>query len=198
MDNKPPVTVQNKSEVGFEHQLQHLFKVDNFRKLNILHKQLPALQPGGSDLGHTVSMQHIATSTEGMRVAFMNNTNQCHINTKARNRLTTFGEKYPHLLDCVLKLNDVDNEEDLPIIWHQMANWKRDSEPLFTLLQTQVTSDAAYYGVLPMCVSVSHELSLKNFKLGDDKNTSKIDTGILTFTVTPPGATSVEATTRQE
>ena len=92
----------------------------------------------------------------------------------------------------------MDNEEDLPIIWHQMANQKRDSEPLVTLLQEQVTSDAAHYGVLPMCVSVPHKLAPKNFKLGGDKKSSKIGTVILPFMVTPPGATSVEAIARQD
>ena len=126
----------------------------------------------------------------------MNNINQRCIDVKTRNRQKTFGEKYPHFLNRDLKLCDVDNEEDLSIIWHQMANGKRDSEPLVTLLQVQVTSDASHYGVLPMCVSVPHIMSLENFKLGGNKNSSKINTRILPFTVTPPEATSVEAIAR--
>ena len=65
-------------------------------------------------------------------------------------------------------------------------------------MQVQFEQETAYFGKLPMCVSVAHELSLKNFKLGDDGKSSKIDTGILPFAVTPPGATSVEATARQD
>ena len=49
-----------------------------------------------------------------------------------------------------------------------------------------------------MCVSVPHKLSLKNFKLGGEENSSNINTGILPFTVTPSGATFAEATTRQD
>ena len=64
MDSNPPVIVQDKSEVGLEHQLQRLFKVDNACKIHILYKQPPALQPGGLDLGHTVSIQNIAASTK--------------------------------------------------------------------------------------------------------------------------------------
>ena len=42
-----------------------------------------------------------------------------------------------------------------------------------------------------------HELSLKQFQLGGDKNNSKIDSGILPFMVTPPGATSEKAAFHQ-
>ena len=197
VDNHPPVTVQDKNEIGMEHQLQ-MFKVDNSPKINVLHKQLPALQSGGSYLGHPVSMQSIAASTEGMRIAFVNNTNQRRIDVETRNRPTTFGEKYPHFLDHFLKLCDVEREEDLPVIWHQMANQRRDSELFVTLLQTKVASEVVYFGQLPMCTSVPHKLSLKNFKLDGNKNNSNIDTGYLPFTVIPTGATLIEATTRQD
>ena len=116
VDNHPPVTVHDKSEVGFEHQLQRLFKVDNSRKLNIFYKQLTALQPGGPDLGHAVSMQNIMESLEEVRVAFVNNMNHRCIDIETRNSPTTFGERYSHFFDRVLKLCDVEREEDLPAI----------------------------------------------------------------------------------
>ena len=105
-----------------EHNLQHTFKVGNLRKLHILYKQLPSLHPGGSDLGYAVSMQTIAASTKSLRATFVNNTNQHRIDAETRNRPTTVGEWYPHHLDCILKLCNVESEEDMPVIWHQMAN----------------------------------------------------------------------------
>ena len=86
----------------------------------------------------------------------------------------------------------------MPIIWHQMANRKRDGEPLVTLMQTQVDIESTQFGKLAMTISVPHELSLKNFKLGGNENNSKIDSGILPFMVTPLGATSDEAAAHQD
>ena len=121
-DNNPPVTVEDKSEVGVEHNLQPIFKVNNSRKLHILYEQLSSLQPGGSDLAHAVSIQNIAASTESLRAAFMNNTNQRRVDAETRNKPTTVGERYPHRLDHILKLCNVESEDDLPVIWHHMAN----------------------------------------------------------------------------
>ena len=74
-----------------------------------------------------------------------------------------------------------------------MANRKRDGEPLATLMRTQVGLKADHFGQTPPSVSVPQELSLKQFRLGEDENNYKIDSGILPFMVTPPGATSEEA-----
>jgi len=115
-DNNLPVTVQDNSEVGVEHNLQRIFKFSSSRKKHILYKQIPSFQLGVSDLGHAVFMQNIAAFTEGMRVAFVNNTNQCWIDAETRNRPTTVGEQDPDHLDCILKLCNVETEEDLPII----------------------------------------------------------------------------------
>ena len=104
-------TARHRPRQEWSHFGTRLFKVNNTCKIIILHKQLSAL---GSNLGHTVSMPNIAT--EGTRVALENNMNQCFINDETRNRPITFGERYPHLLDYVLKLCDVEKEEDLPII----------------------------------------------------------------------------------
>ena len=76
-----------------------------------------------------------------------------------------------------------------------MANRKRDGEPLATLMRTQVGLKADHFGQTPPSVSVPQELSLKQFRLGEDENNYKIDSGILPFMVTPPRATSEEAAT---
>ena len=103
---------------------------------------------------------------EGVRVAFMNNTNQHFNDVEERKKATTIREKNPHFLDCILELCDVENEEDLPAIWNQMVNLKRGSKPRITLFQTEASKEATHFRQIPMCVSVPQELSLKNFKLG--------------------------------
>ena len=135
---------------------------------------------------HAVSMQNIAASTEGMRVAFVNNTNQHQIDAETRNRPTTNGDRYPHHLDRILKL------------CNEMANQKRDGEPLATLMQMQVGLESAYFGKITMPISVPHKLTLKHFKLSGNEKKSKIDSGIFPFMVTPPGAMSKEAAFRQD
>ena len=155
-DNHPPVTVQDETEVGLIHNRQRMSKVDNSRRSNILYKQLPSLQPGGSDLGSVVAMQNIAVSTEQFRVAFDRNTHQRRLDAEEKKKPTTIGERYPHHLDRILKLCNVEREEDLPIIWQQMANRKREGEPLVALLQTQVGVQSVHLGKTAMMVTVSH------------------------------------------
>ena len=58
--------------------------------------------------------------------------------------------------------------------------------------------ESHYYKLLPVCISVHHEMALKNFKFCGDTNSTNIDTVLLPLTVTPPGATSVEGATRQD
>ena len=84
-------------------------------------------------MGSVVAMQNIAASTEGFRVAFSRNTHQHCINAEEKKKPTTVGERYPYQVDSILKACNVEREEDLPTVWLQMANCKRDGEPLFTL-----------------------------------------------------------------
>ena len=65
-------------------------------------------------------------------------------------------------------------------------------------MQTQVGIEIVHFGKLAMTVSVPHELALKHFKIGGDKKNSKINSGSFPFMVTPPGATSEEATVYQD
>ena len=111
---------------------------------------------------------------------------------------TTVGEKYPDKLDQLLKLNNVTAEEDLPPIYHTMANRKRDGESLLVSLQGKVRIEATALDIIPMRIGVHHETALKHFEFAGDENSSNINTGLLPMTITPPGATSCQAMARQE
>ena len=117
-----------------------------------------------------------------------------------RNKPTTIGQRYPHFLDRILKLFNVNSENDLPPVWQMMANLKRGGEPLATLTKTQagIKADHLELEHTHPSISVPMELSLKNFKLGGIENFSNIDLGILSFMVTSPGATSEEGVYRQD
>ena len=67
---------------------------------------------------HVTVQDKSAASTRGTRVVFVHNKSKHLIDADPRNRSTTFGERYPHFLDRVFKLCDVEREEDLPVIWH--------------------------------------------------------------------------------
>lgn len=81
-------------------------------------------------------------------------------------------------------------------MWHPMANWTKDDESLLVDIQGQVTVEANVFNILPMRVGVHHENALKNFEFSGDENNFNINTGLLPLTLTLPGATLVQATTR--
>ena len=197
-DNNPPVTVQEQAEVGLIHTRPRMIKVDNARRSNILHQQLPALSPSGSDLGNSVAaIQNIAISTEGLRTEFARNTNQRRLDVEERKKPTTIGDRYPHQRDRLLKACNVEEETDLPEVWTQMANRKRDGEQVLTMLQTQVTIEATHFGKPAMKVTIAHQEALKSFSFNGDGIPSNIASGFLPFMCIPPGGTSNEATIRQ-
>ena len=154
-DNHPPDTVQDQTEVGLIHTRPWMSKVDNARRTNILHRQLPALSSSGSDLGSSVAaLTNISVATEGLRTSLDRSMVQRRLDIVEKKKPTSVGDKYPHQLDCILKAAGAEREEDLPEIWRQMANRKRNGEPLFSMLQTQVSKEAAYFGQPAMRVTV--------------------------------------------
>ena len=78
-----------------------------------------------------------------------------------------------------------------------MANQKRDGESVLTMLQTQVSMEAAYFGKPAMRVTIAHQEALKSFSFNGDGIPSNIASGFLPFMCIPPGGTSNEATIRQ-
>ena len=197
-DNRPPVMIQDQLEVRLIHTQPRMSKVNNTRRTNILHRQFPSLSSSGSDLGSSVAaIQNVATSTEGLRTALNRNMNQRRLDIKEKKKPTSVGDKYPHQLDCILKATGMEREEDLPEIWQQMANWKRDSKPLFSMLQTQVSKEVAYFEQPTIGVTVIHENALKSFTFDGDSIPSNIVSGFLPFMMIPSGGTSNEATAHQ-
>ena len=85
----------------------------------------------------------------------------------------------------------------MPEIWRQMANRKRNGEPLFSMLQTQVSKEANHFEQPAIKVIVSHDNTLKSFKFDGDGNPSNILSGFLPFMMIPPGGTSNAATARK-
>jgi len=120
VDNNPPVTVQDQTEVGLIHTRPRMFQVANARREHILHRQLTALRSGGSDLANSVAaIQNIAVSTEGLRTDVARNTNQRRLDAERRTRPATISDRFPHQRDRLLRACNVEEEADLPELWPQ-------------------------------------------------------------------------------
>ena len=197
-DNHPPVTVQDQAEVGLLHTRPRMIKVNNARRINTLHQQLPSLSLSGSDLGNSVAaIQNITISTKGLQNNFFRNMNQRRLDTEKRKKPTTIGERFPHQRDRLLKACNVEVEEDVPEVWGQMAKHKREGEPVFTMLQTHVTIEATQLRKPTMRVTIAQQEALKTFCFNGEDNPSNITSGFLPFMCIPPGGTSNEASARQ-
>ena len=123
VNNDPPVTVQEPSEVGLIHARPRMIMVDNAWRASILHRQLPALSPSGSDLGNSVAaLTNISISTEGLRTSLDRSMNQRRLDIVEKAKPTSVETKFPYQFDSILKATGVEREVDLPEIWHQMAN----------------------------------------------------------------------------
>ena len=119
-DNNAPVTVQDSTEVGLIHTRPRMSKVDNSRRINILHRQLPALSSNGSDLGNSVAaLTNISVATEGLRTSLDRSMVQRRLDIVERKKPTSVETKYPHQFDCILKATGMEREEDLPEIWRK-------------------------------------------------------------------------------
>ena len=115
-NNHAPVTVQDSTEVGLIHTRPRMSKVDNSRRINILHRQLPALSSNGSDLGNSVAtITNIVNATEGLRTSVDRSMTQRRLNIVERARPTSVETKFPHQFDCILKATGVEREEDVPV-----------------------------------------------------------------------------------
>ena len=68
---------------------------------------------------------------------------------------------------------------------------------VLTMLQTQVSMEAANSRKPAMRVTIVHEQALKTFMFDGDGIPSNITSGYLPFMMIPPGGTSNEATARQ-
>ena len=167
--NNVPVTLQDDTDLGVNPPLR-LFDVINHRQQTILYVQLPALCPGtGGQFEATSALQDVSHAISKMRFAVVEDKNHLCIDAEDQRRPKTITERYPSQHDCILKLNHVDDEKDLPPIWHQMANWKKDGESLLMSLQNQVMLTANHYDKKAFRLKVYHKSALENFEFAGDK-----------------------------
>ena len=161
--------------------------------------QLPALQPGrGGPSEATTALRDASHAISEMRFAVVADKDQRRIEAEDRRKPKTIKDRFPTQHDRILKLNNVTDEEDLPIIWHQLANRKRDGESLLVSMQNQVTITSNFYDKKAFRVKVHHETSLKNLEFAGDEINTNITTSLLLLTITPSGSTSLYSLTRQE
>ena len=133
-----------------------------------------------------------------MRFAVVADKDQRHLKAEDRWKPKIIKDKFPTQHDCILKLNNVTNEEDLPSIRHQMANCKKDGKLVLVSMQNQVTVTLKHYDKKAFLVKVHHETSFKNLEFASDKINTNINSGLLPFTITPSGCNSWHSVAQQE
>ena len=79
-----------------------------------------------------------------------------------------------------------------------MANRKKDGESLLVFMQNQVTVTSNYYNKKAFRVKVHHETSFKNLEFAGDEVNSNINSGPLSFTITPIGCNSRSSVVQQQ
>jgi len=170
------------------------------RRKNLLYQHLPGLQPAG---------RGVATASDPALVGIMrcmkdaNNAQQAHLDeTRAdraqQNLPKTVDKKWPGHVDRLLRLCNVEEVSDLPRYWHEAAAWKKTSGITLTnVLQEAVDLAASELEMVELAprVTVSHANALQNWNFVG-LSQQDIGSGILLFTITPPGATSLQAKER--
>ena len=112
----------------------------------------------------------------------------------------TIEENWPGKVDRLCKMCKMCNVEDpseLPNFWNEAVALVKGNGTIRSLLQDAVEEVAQEYKVKAPHVSVSHSTTIQNW-LFSSTSVYDITTGLLHFTVTPPGAISAEAMARDQ
>ena len=111
---------------------------------------------------------------------------------KAKTKTKTIKDEWPAQVNRFCRLCDVDAWEDLPECWHQAAGLKKGGGTTLALLQDQVNILAAKLDCRPLFVTTQHSNAVTGWNFAGGL-LHQLGTGVLPFTVTPPGAVSGEA-----
>ena len=192
-DNSVTVTVRDTAGVS----PARLLPVIRERRDRLLFVHLPDLkpQPGiRSDpalLGIMSAMKDISAVTK-------EDTDDRRVDRERTARPKTIEEKWPAYAGRLCKLCGASSWEDLPAYWHDAAAHKKgDGVTPRSLLQDQVDLAANELGVPPPLVTVQHTTTVTNW-LFSGSTEFNLGGGLLPFTVTPPGAVSINAMGRHE
>jgi len=169
------------------------------RRTSLLYRHLPTIKPSRGprcDLALVTILHTMQTATNAA------------VDGQAANRLMREKAAMPRTIEekCqdhwarILLLCHRDYVADCPRFWHNAAAWKKgNGGSLQSILNEAIahaTSEMIDVDRAPS-ITVQHASSVQNLNfVGPDPFT--LATGVLPFTVTPPGAVSAEATLRHQ
>ena len=166
------------------------------RRTQLLYHHLPAARPSNAPrsdpalLGMLTEMRQVREATQDDL--------EDRRNEREKVRLPkTVEEKWPSMADRLCKLCNVEDPTGLPQFWHEAAALKKGSGTIRSLLQDAVETSADRFKVQTPHVTVAHATTLTNWAFAGT-SLFNVGTGLLPFTVTPPGAVSMESRVRFE
>ena len=163
----------------------------------ILYPQLPSLRQRG-DQRSDPALLSIANSIRESRNANLDDLADRRHEREQAKKVRTVEERWPDQYDQLLKLCDAETPEQLPDYWHGAAAWKKGSgSTVRSILQDATELAAQELRVTKPLITVQHANTVQNF-LFEGTTESNLGTGLLPFTVTPPGAVSLEASIRHD
>ena len=176
---------------------QRLRAVHAERNEDVLYRQLPALKPTGGPRTDPAVLG-ILQATREQRNAV---TADLDDRRAERERLAdpkTVQDRWPDYAERLCNLCHTADHDDLPMYWQRAAAWKKGGgTTLKNILQDEVDKAANHFNVDGPRVTVRQANDLQTWTFVGPTHYS-LASGLGPFTVTPPGAVSLEAVLRLE
>ena len=176
---------------------QRLRAVHAERNEDVLYRQLPALKPTGGPKTDPAVLG-ILQATREQRNAV---TADLDDRRAERERLAdpkSVQDRWPDYVERVCGLCHTEDHVDLPKYWQRAAAWKKGGgTTLKNILQDEVDKAAHHFNVDGPRVTVRQANDLQTWTFVGPTHYS-LASGLGPFTVTPPGAVSLEAVLRLE
>ena len=186
-----PVTVQ----IAAGLQPGRINSVQSERRSSVLHMQLPGIVPTRGARSDP-ALTGIMRTMQEVRLATVDDLTDRRLERDKVLAPKTISERWPSHVDRLCKMCGVDDTDDLPAYWHEVAALKKTTGASARgILQDSAEIAAAHFRVPTPHVTVQHANSLQNWTLAGSTEYN-LAVGILPFTVTPTGAVSLEALVR--
>ena len=173
---------------------QGILEVVHDRRLNLLYRHLPTLRP--TQIRSNPALTGIMHAVQNATNANIDNLADAQANREQAAVPKTIEDRWPTYVDRLCIACNVERWEDLPPFWHRAAVWKKgDGSTGRSILQESVALAADQLGVSSPHVTVQHWNAIQNWNFVGASMTT-LSSGLMPFTVTPPGAVSAEAQLR--
>jgi len=183
-----PQTVQLKAGDSFDNPVQ----VARSRRNSILYAQLPILRPTPN--GRDPALHGLLGAMREVRDGILDDLGDRRADRNERKAVRGIEQKWnDKTVDRICKMCGVNQTEDLPPLYHELAGHKKTDGTVRSLLQDAVESTADALGIQHIpTVSVQHATALTGWVFFGAGNQS-LGEGLMPFSVVPPNQVSATA-----